>query len=139
MTVELERVDKLTEAQVPDLVALYQKEWWTKGRQLADVRRLLAHADIVVAYCERESRRLVAFARVLTDGVYKALIFDVIVADSHRDLGLGRVLMDAIVEHPKLKTVRHLELHCLPELIPFYQRWGFTDELGELHFMRLAR
>jgi hypothetical protein len=44
--------------------------------------------------------------------------------------------MDALLEHPSLKTVRHLELYCLPELIPFYRRWGFTDELGELRFLR---
>ena len=80
-----------------------------------------------------------AFARVLTDGVYKALIFDVIVAGSHRDHGLGRALMDALLEHPRLKSVRHLELYCLPELIPFYRRWGFSDELGELRFLRRAQ
>jgi GNAT superfamily N-acetyltransferase len=97
---------------------------------------MLEQTDIVVAFCERESCRLVAFARVLTDGVYKALILDVIVADSHRNHGLGRALMDALLEHTTLKTVRHLELYCLPELIPFYRRWGFTDELGELRFLR---
>lgn len=139
MAVELDRLDRLTEAQVHELVALYQEEWWTKGRELEDVRRMLEQTDIVVAFCERESRRLVAFARVLTDGVYKALIFDVIVAGSHRDHGLGRALMDALLEHPGLKTVRHLELYCLPELIPFYRRWGFTDELGELRFLRRAQ
>jgi hypothetical protein len=66
--VELDGIDRLTEAQAHELVALYQKEWWTKGRQLEDVRRMLEQTDIVVAFCERESRRLVAFARVLTDG-----------------------------------------------------------------------
>jgi hypothetical protein len=97
--VELDGIDRLTEAQAHELVALYQKEWWTKGRELEDVRRMLEQTDIVVA-----------FARGLTDGVYKAL-------------------MDALLEHPRLKRVRHLELYCLPELIPFYRRWGFTDEL----------
>jgi GNAT superfamily N-acetyltransferase len=123
--VELDGIDRLTEAQAHELVALYQKEWWTKGRELEDVRRMLEQTDIVVA-----------FARGLTDGVYKALIFDVIVADPHRSHGLGRALMDALLEHPRLKRVRHLELYCLPELIPFYRRWGFTDELGELRFLR---
>lgn len=135
----LERVDNLSAAQVDDLIGLYQQAWWSKGRELADVRRMLEQTDILVGFCEPESHRLVAFARVLTDGVYKALIFDVIVAESHRDLGLGRALMDGLVNHPKLKTVRHLELYCLPELVSFYKRWGFTDELGELRYMRLAR
>jgi len=136
---KLDRIEELTEAQVHDLVALCQQAWWSKGRELAGVRRMLEQTDLFVAFCEPGSARLVAFARALTDGVYKAIIFDVIVAESHRDLGLGRALMDALIEHPQLRTVRHLELYCLPELVPFYERWGFTDELGELRYMRLSR
>lgn len=134
----VEMIDRLTDEQIEDLCALYQFEWWTKGRQLPDVRRMLQHTDVIVALCDAESRRLVAFARVLTDYVYKALVLDVIVAASHRNQGLGRALMDAIVNHTALKAVRHIELYCLPDLMPFYHRWGFTDDLGALRFMRRA-
>jgi GNAT superfamily N-acetyltransferase len=136
MTVEA--IDHLTDEHINDLCALYQSEWWTKGRQLPDVKRMLQHTDLIVAFSDSESRRLVAFARVLTDYVYKALVFDVIVAASHRNQGLGRALMDAIVNHAALKAVRHIELYCLPDLMPFYQQWGFTDDLGALRFMRRA-
>jgi len=131
-----ERVERLTDAQIQELHELYQSEWWTKGRELADIRRMLEGSDVVIALCEPDTKRLIAFARVLTDYVYKALIFDVIVAASHRGHGLGRALMEAVVSHPRLKAVRHFELYCLPELIPFYRQWGFTEELGRLRFLR---
>ena len=89
-----------------------------------------------MAFCDARSRRLVAFARVLTDYVYKGLLFDVIVAREHRSAGLGRALMDAVIHHPKLKRVRQFELYCLPELMPLYRKWGFTEKLGRLKFMR---
>ena len=136
--IDFEAIDHLTESQMAELCAMYQSEWWTKGRELADVRRMLDHCDVIVAFCDPKTKRLVAFARVLTDYVYKALIFDVIVAASHRNRGLGRGLMDAIVQHPKLKSVRQFELYCLPELVPFYRQWGFTEDLGRLRFMRRA-
>jgi predicted GNAT family N-acyltransferase len=132
----VEMINHLTDAQIDELHALYQFEWWTKGRKLEDVRRVVQHSDIIVAFCEADAKRLVAFTRVLTDYVYKALVFDVIVAESYRGTGLGKQLLDAVVNHPDLKSVRHLELYCLPELMPFYQKWGFTAELGELRFMR---
>lgn len=144
-TTKFDPIDKLSEAQVEQLVELYQGEWWTRGRTLADVHRMLAHTDIVVGFSESSVSgqpgcgRLAAFARVLTDGVYKALIFDFIVAAPHRGCGLGRALMEVLLAHPRLKDVRHLELYCLPELVPFYRRWGFTDELGTLRFMRASR
>lgn len=132
----VEMISHLTGAQIDDLHALYQLEWWTKGRTLEDVRRVVQHSDIIVAFCEADTKRLVAFTRVLTDYVYKALVFDVIVAASHRATGLGKQLLDTVVHHPNLKSVRHIELYCLPELMPFYQQWDFNAELGTLCLMR---
>ncbi|MGH7598267.1 MAG: GNAT family N-acetyltransferase [bacterium] len=131
-----EMIDDLTDAQIEELHALYQSEWWTKGRQLDDVRRMVQHTDIIIAFCDAGTKKLVAFTRILTDYAYKALVFDVIVAEPYRNSGLGRQLMDAVVHHSALKAVRHIELYCLPELAAFYQQWGFTTELGELRFMR---
>ncbi len=131
-----EKIDHLTDAQMEELHALYQAEWWTKGRKLEEVRRMLEHSDITIAFCEADTKNLVAFTRILTDYVYKALVFDVIVAAPYRSAGLGRHLVHAVINHPRLQSVQHIELYCLPELIPFYQKWGFTTEIGELRFMR---
>jgi GNAT superfamily N-acetyltransferase len=134
----LEVRDALTESQIADLLRLYQAEWWTRGRQESEVRTMLRHCDLIVAIAESGNGRLVGFARLLTDYVYKALVLDVIVDASDRSQGIGRMLMDAVVNHPALGAVTHLELYCLPEMVPFYERWGFTTELGKLRLMRLA-
>lgn len=63
-------------------------------------------------------------------------VFDVIVNPTHRKIGLGVKLMDLVVNHPKLQAVESLGLHCLPKMIPFYERWGFTDDVGEMKFMK---
>jgi GNAT superfamily N-acetyltransferase len=132
-------VEKLAERQVEQLWALYQSERWSRGRTLDDVREMLQHTDVVVGFCEAVSGDLIAFARVLTDRVFKALIFDVIVHSSHRKKRLGEALMNTIVGHPSLKAVRHFELYCFPEVVAFYERWGFTDRLDGLRLMRAER
>ena len=38
--------------------------------------------------------------------------------------------------HPRLREVRHVELYSLPELIPFYERWGFSTDVGGVRFQR---
>ncbi len=133
------RIEKLDATQIRQLVALYQNEWWTRGRTLAGVRKMLARSDVILAFAERGNGKLAAFSRVITDYTYKALVLDVIVAPAHRGTGLGRKLMAGILNHPRLRRVRHFELYCLPELLPFYRRWGFTEELGKLKFMRRAK
>jgi len=97
---------------------------------------MLAASDLVFALVDRSDDRLVGFARVLTDDTYVALVLDVVVAAELRARGLGRMLLDAIATHPRLTDVQSLELVCQPDLIPFYRRWGFTDDVGRSHLMR---
>ena len=130
---------ELDDRQVRELHRLYRSEWWSEDRRLSDVRKMLAGSDRIYAYVEPDSERLVAFARVLTDGVYKAFILDVIVAASHRSTGLGRVLMQAILDDDSLRRVEDFELYCRPELAPFYQRFGFHRDLDEVQLMRKRR
>ena len=130
------RIDALSARQAEELHALYLEEWWTHRRTVEDVRRMLEGSDVVLGFEDSETGRLVGFARVISDFVYKALVLDVIVATSHRGTGLGAALMDAVIEHPRLTDVAHFELYCRPGLVPFYERWGFSADLGELRFMR---
>lgn len=133
---KLRGADTLSESQIEDLHRLFQNEWWTKDRTVEDIRRMLDATAIQVAFADAESGRLVAFARVLADRTYKAVIFDVIVDSAWRNRGLGRVLMDAVMAHPLLSEAKHFELYCVPSLIPFYKRWGFREIGDGLQFMR---
>ena len=133
---DFEMVESLNSKQVEELHVMYETEWWTKGRTLTDIQIMLQNSDIVIALVGPQNKELIAFARVLTDYVYKAIIFDVIVHASYRGKHIGEKVMNEIIEHPSLKKINHFELYCRPEMIPFYERWGFTNHLGELHFMR---
>ncbi|RZU12410.1 acetyltransferase (GNAT) family protein [Kribbella rubisoli] len=121
-------------SRIPELTDLMRTAWWMSDRTPAEVARLLEHSDIVTTVSLAD--RLVGFARVLTDYTHLALVLDVIVDESHRGSGLGVALLDAVVNHPELVDVRSLELVCQPELIPFYRRWGFTDQVGRSTLMR---
>jgi len=122
------------EVSAEEVLALFKSAWWAASRDLRGVITMLARSDIVFAL--RVDGRLKGFARALTDEVYLALILDVIVSHSHRQAGLGTALMDAIVNHPKVCSARSIELVCQPDLMPFYRRWGFTDQVGQSRLMR---
>lgn len=128
-------VHGLSEAQLQQLHALYQNEWWTHGRTLAETRRCVAGSQLCLGLVD-PADRLAGFSRVLTDFTFKALIFDVIVAPDHRGSGLGDRLVSLITGHEKLREVKSFELYCLPELVPFYERHGFSDDVGNVRLMR---
>ena len=50
--------------------------------------------------------------------------------------GLGHMLIEQVITHDKLQSVQSFELYCKEDKIPFYEKWGFTDEIGDLHLMR---
>jgi predicted GNAT family N-acyltransferase len=65
-----------------------------------------------------------------------AVVLDVIVASGSRGSGLGAMLMDTVVGHPRLAGVRSIELVCQPDLVEYYRRWGFTERVGRSRLMR---
>ncbi|WP_440904445.1 GNAT family N-acetyltransferase [Catenovulum sp. SX2] len=128
---------QLNAEQISELHALYQNEWWTKGRTLEETQNCVSGSQICVALVDLNGR-LNGFARVLTDFTFKALIFDVIVAPDQRKTGLGNELIRLIKEHQKLRAVKCFELYCLPELEPFYINQGFTTDVGNIKLMRFV-
>lgn len=135
---EFRFVDRLTADQTARLHALYQREWWTNSRTLEQTRAIVANSSILVGIVDSNDQ-LVAFARVLTDFIIKALILDVIVAEDRRDRGLGVALMQHLFDHPKLARIGDFELYCRPEMEAFYRKWAFTSDIPDLQFMRCRR
>jgi GNAT superfamily N-acetyltransferase len=133
-----EIVEEVESDHVPQLVNLFASAWWAAQRTETEVRQMLTGSDVVVSVMHRQSGRLVGFTRALTDGVYVAVVLDVIVEPDARGSGLGALLLDAIIGHPRLAGVRSIELVCQPDLMPFYRRWGFTEQVGRSRLMRRA-
>lgn len=131
----VEAIAVLNSAQIQDLHQLYQETWWGKGRSLVEIQKMLSHSDLIVGLCDTQTQKLVGFGRVLTDYVYRAVIWDVIVEPTYQGQGLGRTLMTEITNHPALQYVECFMLVCLPEVVPFYEKLGFTDEIGSMQLM----
>ncbi|QCI28121.1 GNAT family N-acetyltransferase [Caminibacter pacificus] len=108
---------------IDDLMALYKNEWWTNKRSKEEVIKMLQNSTFVFGIVE--NNELIAFSRVLSDKVYKAFIFDVIVRSDCRNRGLAKILMENILNHEELKNVKTFELYCKEEMIGFYEKFGF--------------
>ncbi|MBE0483846.1 MAG: GNAT family N-acetyltransferase [Bacterioplanes sp.] len=131
----MEVIFQLSEEQVKQLHQLYQTVWWAKGRSLEDTQKCVAGSQICIGLVD-SNENLIGFTRILTDYIYKALLFDVIVCESHQGIGLGRKLVSLVKEHEQLQAVKHFELYCLAELEGFYEGHGFTAAMGDLQLMR---
>ena len=106
------------------LVRLYQQAPWAKGRTLEDARKMLRHTNVAVTAWD--GNLLIGFGRVLTDFVYRATIWDVIVDKTYQRRGVGVNVVQRILTHPRLKKV---ELFWLCTRMPgFYEKLGFSSK-----------
>lgn len=127
---------EVDESQLDDLIGLYQISWWGKHRTRDDIRRMLAGSFLVVAIND-EAGRLVGFCRLLSDGVYRGTVYDVIVHESWQGRGVGRLVMETLMNHPKVRVIESLALDCVPEKVALYEKWGFKVQGG--HLLHMSR
>ncbi|MGK7939259.1 MAG: GNAT family N-acetyltransferase [Crocosphaera sp.] len=130
-------IETFNSEQIKNLYQLYKVSWWANKREIPDINIMLANSDINLGICEQPSQKLVGFTRVLTDFIYRAVIWDVMVASDYQKQGLGSQLIKEVLNHPKLKNVEIFMLVCLPEMIPFYQKFGFNYEEDQYKMMFL--
>lgn len=114
-------IGELSEKDIEQLHVLYQSEWWSRGRSLENTKRCVSGSQICIGITS-ENDDLIGFVRVLTDFTFKALIVDVIVTKNERGKGLGNKLLSLVKNHEGLKSVKHFELYCLPEMLSFYEK-----------------
>lgn len=119
-------VQDLTPSQIQDLEQLYQLGWWSHQRTLKDIQKMLTHSDIIIGLVDDQTQKLIGFTRILTDYVYRATIWDVLVESSYQNQGLGKQLIHEILTHPDLQEVELFLLICLPEMVDFYNKLGFN-------------
>jgi len=114
---------------------LYKEVWWSKERSIEDTINCVQGSQVCIGIID-DKQTLIGFTRVISDFIYKAIIFDVIVSAKHQGKGLGHELMKLVKSHEKLKSVKHFELYCLPEMEAFYANFGFSTDVGGIKLMR---
>ncbi|MBD1995970.1 GNAT family N-acetyltransferase [Leptolyngbya sp. FACHB-541] len=102
---------------------LANHSYWAIGRSFEAVKKSIDHSLPFGIYRDTQ---LVGFARVLTDYVTFAYLADVFVVESFRGNGLGQWLVEVILAHPELQSLRRwlLVTHTAQ---PFYRKLGFTE------------
>jgi ribosomal protein S18 acetylase RimI-like enzyme len=85
---------------------------------------MLLHTDLTL--CAWDGERLIGFGRVLSDFIYRATIWDVIVDRAYQGQGVGTEIVQRILKHPRLERV---ELFWLCTRRPgFYEKLGFSSK-----------
>jgi GNAT superfamily N-acetyltransferase len=114
--------------------AFLKHSYWAAGRQRDAVVKSIAHSLCYGIYAEATQ---VGFARIVTDYCTFAYLCDVFVAEDHRGKGLGKWLMDCIMRHPDLQSLRRFLL-ATRDAQGLYRSFGFAAADAK-KFMEILR
>lgn len=115
-------VEDAARLPVEQIHALLQTTYWAERRDLPQVRRHLEEAWLNLGYAEEGE--LLAYARVTRPMAETAWLFDVVVHPSRRGQGLGKALVERLLE--RLGDLRRIFLDTR-DAEGLYAKYGFRE------------
>ena len=102
---------------------LAKESYWAQGLPLPRFRRAIEHSLNFGLYDEHN--RQVGFGRVVTDTSSLAYLYDIFITPEKQGNGLGTWLVNCILEHPNLQSIRTWMLST-KDAHDFYRKFGFN-------------
>ena len=119
---------------INEYMALLQTTGWRFRRPVT--LEVLALSLEKSWYCvfAYDGDELVGAGRVVTDGLLHAILYDVMVAPQRQRQGIGKLIVDRLVQKCLEAQIGTIQLFCAPGKQPFYELLGFAvrpvDEPG---------
>jgi len=117
--------------------AYLTRSYWSPGIPFAIVERAVRNSLCFGLY-ERASGAQVGLSRVVTDHATFAYLCDVYVLEEHRDRGLGKFMMRAVMAHPALSGARRAMLGTR-DAHGLYAQYGFQAPPDDGVLMQVLR
>lgn len=99
-----------------------QHSFWAHARTRQQLGAMLRGSQAAVSAWQ--GTRLVGFGRATSDGVFRAVLWDVVVAGPQQGQGLGRRLVAELLRTPPVRRVERVYL-MTTNSSGFYRRLGF--------------
>lgn len=117
-----------TENQIREIADLYYAQgWWQAGDDKVSqlIPRLIAGSHCFVVALEGED--IVGMGRAISDGISDAYIQDLTVRSDHRNQGIGRRILQALIERLHADGLHWIGLIAEPGSYGIYRRAGFQE------------
>lgn len=108
--------------------------YWAKNISFEMFRKSIANSLVFGAY--NESNEQVGFARVITDKATFAYLVDVFVLENYRNLGISKLIVQAITSDPELQGLRRFML-VTSNAHGLYSQFGFEPVTKPENIMQI--
>ena len=103
---------------------LNNNAFWAKGRTINDLKKCLANSDVIISIWS--DREIVGFGRALSDGVYRGVLWDIIIDENHQGNGYGKLIVKNLLNSKKIKNTKNIYLMTTNKKL-FYSQIDFKE------------
>ena len=123
--IEIRFVDNWPE---DELVKLYKAGgWWKDTYDKSKLKDLIKGSFAFAVVIDKKTNQTIGMGRILSDGTSDAYIQDLIILPEYRKQGIGKKLVDKLVEYCHSKGVKWIALIAEPDQDGFYSSIGFKQ------------
>ncbi len=84
---------------------------------------MLFNSTVVVSLWHHN--KLIGFGRATSDLVFRAVLWDVVIDSKHQGLGMGKLIIEAILKNKNIRSVEKIYL-MTTNSSEFYKQLGFN-------------
>ena len=103
---------------------LNNNAFWAENRTINDLKKCLAKSDVIVSLWVGEE--IVGFGRALTDGIYRGVLWDIVIDQNHQGKGFGTLIVKNLLSSKKIKKTKKLYLMTTNKEL-FYSQFDFKE------------
>ena len=109
-------------------VLLDKNTSWAKNRKIKDLRNCLANSDVIVSIWS--NNKILGFGRALSDGIYRSVLWDIVIDHNHQGKGYGKLIVNSLLESKRIKQSEKIYLMTSNQK-DFYSQIGFEDVFSQ--------
>ena len=107
---------------------LENNTFWAKNRTIKDLKKCLANSDVIVSLWVRDE--IVGFGRALTDGIYRGVLWDIVIDQNYQGKGFGKLIVKSLLSSKKIKNTKKLYLMTTNKKL-FYSQLEFKEVMSQ--------
>ena len=107
---------------------LDQNTSWAKNRTIIDLKHCLANSDVVVSLWSND--KILGFGRALSDGIYRSVLWDIVIDQNHQGKGYGKLIVNSLLESKRITKSEKVYLMTSNQK-EFYCQIGFKEVFSQ--------
>ena len=101
---------------------------WAKNRKIKDLKICLANSDVIISLWS--NKEILGFGRALSDGIYRSVLWDIVIDNDHQGKGYGKLVVKALLDTKIIQQTEKIYLMTSNQK-DFYHQFDFKEVFSQ--------